>query len=182
MRKPKQLSFFKEGPRQFGGKLLKGNAKIRRPLSSKHAVHLVLKSEFAMGVRSMLRTENVKKVDEIIRTQAADCAVTIYHLVNVGNHLHLVVRIKEVEAYPKFIRAITGLIARHVLGAERGSAKKLQFWIARPFTRLVSWGRDWTYLNGYMIKNALQSNIRRFFASWGFDVMDEVAIVALDTA
>ncbi|MBK7961291.1 MAG: transposase [Bdellovibrionales bacterium] len=129
--KEEQLSLFKRKIiRQFGGTLLKGNAKSARPLSTKEAVHLVLKSAQAIGTKSMLHTYNVSKIDEIIRNHARLCRIRIYHLVNVGNHLHLVIKLDDRKEFQKFIRVITGLIARHIeisavlLGVASGRIRK----------------------------------------------------------
>lgn len=40
-----------------------------------------------------------------------------------GNHLRLVVRITNLLLYDRFIRSVTGLIARHVTGRERGRGR-----------------------------------------------------------
>jgi hypothetical protein len=66
-------------------------------------------------------------------------------------HLHLVIKLDDRKEFSKFVRVITGLIARHVLKAQRGpvaessvaAKEKTQFWMARPFTRLIAWGRDY---------------------------------------
>ena len=186
--KAKQLSLFKKKIiRQFGGALLKGNAKMARPLSTKEAVHLVLKSAQAIGTKSMLHTYNVSKIDEIIRTHARLCRIRIYHLVNVGNHLHLVIKLDDRKEFSKFIRVITGLIARHVLKSQRGAAgeskaagyEKNQFWVARPFTRLIAWGRDYEHITRYMKKNI--NDAKRGFIPWGFDTTDPILIQMLNT-
>ncbi len=186
--KEEQLSLFKRKIiRQFGGALLKGNAKIARPLSTKEAVHLVLKSAQAIGTKSMLHTYNVSKIDEIIRTHSRLCRIRIYHLVNVGNHLHLVIKLDDRKEFSKFIRVITGLIARHVLKSQRGAAgeskaagyEKNQFWVARPFTRLIAWGRDYEHITRYMKKNI--NDAKRGFIPWGFDTTDPILIQMLNT-
>ncbi len=93
MKKNQTLNLFKDNiPKYFGGNFLKGNAKRARPLSSKHAIHVVLKSEMATGPRSFLAGRNVRKVDAIIRSRASKVGVRIYHAVNVGNHIHLIIR------------------------------------------------------------------------------------------
>jgi hypothetical protein len=186
-RKPTQLSFFKEKmtPRIFGGSLLKGNPKTGRPLSVKEPIHLVMKSLNAFGPRSMLQTYNAKKIDGIIRTQAQINKIKLYRLINVGNHLHIILQLTDIKKYAKFIRAITGLIARHVLKKERGLSMKsikvesntqrkkteikTSFWVARPFTRLVAWGRDFNSIQKYMYKNQGQAKVA--FQVWGFDLV-----------
>lgn len=175
--KEKQLSLIQPAPKQFGGSLLKGNPKVKRPLGLKKPMHLVLKSKNAFGDNSMLAKLHVKKIASIVRKQAKLNGVKIYHFVNVGNHLHLVVQLQNRELYRVFIRAITGLIARQVLGKQRGAkvsavtrksrtnekdikAEKVQFWLARPFSRIVTWGRDFKTLGQYMQKNQAQAASR----------------------
>ena len=192
-RRARQTSFFDDqpAPRIFGGSLLKGNPKVGRRLSTKEPIHLVLKSARAFGPQSMLRKRNVETIDKLIRTQASLCGLKIYHFVNVGNHLHLVIRLHDVKLFTKFIRAITGLIARHVLGKERGQGlkfvtqtkhsekRKKKFWVARPFTRLIAWGRDYKNIAKYMEKNRNQA--KGYFVAWGFDITDPRKVQNLDT-
>lgn len=192
-KKGSQLSFFnRKIPRFFGGALLKGNAKVRRPLSAKESIHLVLKSGQALGKNSMLQKRNVDKINQIVRAHAKKCHVKIYHFVNVGNHLHLVIKLNDLQLYSKFIRSISGLIARHVLKKERGPeqakditvrssnpANESSFWVARPFTRLIAWGKDYKLVAQYMEKNHHQA--KRFFVPWGFDVVDPALIQLLNT-
>lgn len=175
-------------PRQFGGTLLKGNAKKARPLSTRLAVHLVLKSERAHGTKSFLSARNVKKIDAVVRGQAKVFGVRIYHFVNVGNHLHLVLRLPlgshraSRQYFFSFIRAVTGIIARHVLGAERSRGKNLRFWQARPFTRLVSWGRDFNFVSRYMEKNRSEARAANALVDWGFGHNDPQKIATLNTS
>lgn len=197
MKKTTQLSFLNDKiPQHFGGHFLKGHPKRQRPLSTKHALHLVLKSKSAMGKNSMLQRKNARTISEILRKQARCCGVKIYHFVNVGNHLHLVVRITDRNLYRKYIRSVTGLIARHVLQKQRGrglmasksnrsslsglnreGAKRKGFWIARPFTRLISWGKDFTRIRRYMNKNHREA----LFIAWGFDTTNLEDIYLLNT-
>ena len=197
----KQLELFnsRKAVRLFGGSLLKGNPKTKRPLSTKEAVHLVLKSKQAIGPNSMLQKRNAQIIEKLIRQTAKDCFISIYYYVNVGNHLHMVIRLKDVLLYSKFIRAITGLIARHVMQKERGCGLKFvpenfrkdldavkqelaeSFWIARPFTRLIAWGRDYQAIKKYMDRNKAQASPRTFFTAWGFDILDHDKIRVLNT-
>ena len=153
MKTVRQQSFFKQKINKFfGGSLRKSNPKTKRPNSTRQAIHLVLKSQYAVGKHSMLHSYNTKKIESVILSQAKFWGVKIYHYVNVGNHLHLVIKLNKRRSFSPFIRTITGLIARHVLNAERGSAKKVQFWVARPFTRIISSGKDYLNINKYMKK------------------------------
>ncbi len=190
MKKSTQLSFFNDKvPKYFGGKFLKGNPKRKRPLSTKHSLHLILKSEQAIGSRSMLQKRNIQTVDRILRKQAKKFGVKIYHLVNVGNHLHLVIRITNRDLYTNYIRSVTGLIARHVTNKQRGTAtvavtpssnfaETPKFWVARPFTRLINWGRDFKRIHNYMNKNHREG----LFIAWGFETTNLEDIYLLNTA
>jgi REP element-mobilizing transposase RayT len=162
MRKPKQLTFIEQRQRFFGGSVMQSHPKEARPLSTKEALHIVLKSEWAMGPTSLLRHSDY--IDKLIRHWAKKCGVKVYQIVNVGNHLHLVVQLTKLTLYPKFIRTITALIARHIGQKHRGPANSsktnnsdqksdFQFWLARPYTRIVAWGRDWKNILRYMRKN-----------------------------
>lgn len=186
--KYRNLQLFNDSvPRLFGGSLLKGNPKQARPLSTKHAIHLVLKSHRAYGQNSLLHERNCERVSRIVHHQAKQRSIRIYHFVNVGNHLHVVIRIQSKsivcgkQEFHSFIRAISGLIARQVLKAERNSAKNVQFWVARPFSRLITWGRDYNFVTRYMGKNRSQAQVLKAFADWGFRITDPQRIVMLNT-
>ncbi len=188
--KNSQHSFFKNKiSRNFGGSVLKSNPKSARPLSTKESIHLVLKSQYAVGNKSMLQTENVKAIESIVHRQAKSCGIKVYHYVNVGNHIHLVIKLSRHHLYAKFIRAVTGLIARHVMKKERGLTptepgkylKKENFWMARPFSRIISWGKDFLTVTRYMRKNKTQAYWRKQFVAWGFEVVDPVKIQLMST-
>ena len=140
--------------KDFGGSLLKkSHAKSARPLSTKEAMHIVLRSSVARGPLSMLKKETARKIAKALQAQAKQFHVKIYEFANVGNHLHLLVKASHRDLFKSFLRAISGLIARIVLGAERGQAKNLKFWDQRPFTRIVAWKKDFVGVKKYVIQN-----------------------------
>jgi len=170
----------------FGGSLLKNShAKVARPLSSKQALHIVLRSNYAHGPHSMLKHERV--IRNTLLKMGRKHGVKIYRVANAGNHLHLLVRFTKRRALQNFLRGSTGLIARKMMGRERGPAftqeevapttqgdsnvrtsRKLStsaanrapkqfFWTQRPFTRIVSWGRDFDSTLAYVKLNTLES-------------------------
>src|SRR6476620_10568066 len=136
----------------FGGAAQKGNPKTARTIVTRQAMHVVVRSSQAKGRYSFLG--KAKRVEDILLRQAERFGVRLYDVANAGNHLHLVLRASSVRLFKGFLRAITGLLARLVLGVERGSPwKGARFWDARPFTRIVSWGRDYTQLRNYLLLN-----------------------------
>jgi REP element-mobilizing transposase RayT len=155
--------------KKFGGSYLKKcNPKKARPLSVKRPMHLVIRSSKATGARSLLNKS--RQVFDIVYRQGQLHGVKIYRYANAGNHLHLVILPRSANAFKKFIRAITGIIARLILGVERGLAKsskivpaqndkanKINFWDQRPFTRIVEWGRDFKNICKYLMQNTLEA-------------------------
>jgi hypothetical protein len=159
MRAPKQKSFFKADPKTFGGKQKsKGNPKEKRSISISKPIHLVLRSTHATYLWSFLHKNNRERVDEVFMKQAKLNGVKVYGYENVGNHLHANLLFPSRTAYRRFIRAISGLIPRIVMGCERGQASILdQFWDARPFTKILEWGRQFKGLKRYFLKNRLEA-------------------------
>ena len=159
-KRQKQLLLNKDltSQKEFGGAhLKKSHAKTARPISTKKAMHLTLRSTKAKGARSFLATrQRSQAIEKIIRTQGAKYGVKIYQYANVGNHLHLLIRATYRRGFIAFLRAISGLIARLVLGAERGSAKlkeSTKFWDQRPWTRILAWMQDFRNVREYVKLN-----------------------------
>jgi REP element-mobilizing transposase RayT len=124
-------------------------------------MHLVLRSSQARGERSFLRPGRARLIERLVRKQAREKGVRIYRFANSGNHLHLLVLPRSRRDYRAFVRAISGLIARLALGAERGRPKQAQggrFWDARPYTRIVEWGRAFHVACSYVRLNQLEAS------------------------
>ena len=116
-------------------------------------MHIVLRSSLAKGKYSMLHKDKGKRIRQTIEAQAKRFHINIYEFANVGNHIHLLVKTHSRDLFKGFLRAISGLIARITLGVERGSAMALKFWDQRPFTRIVSWRKDFESVKQYVIQN-----------------------------
>lgn len=158
----RQTSFFSRARDVHGGVSVSGHPREARPLSTKRPIHLVLKSSRATGERSFLRRKNAAGLKAIVERHAKRNGVKIYRFANAGNHLHFVVKISNRALFKTFLRSISGLIARLVLGAEKGAAKlglqrstgaKAKFWDARPFTRVATWGKAFDVLCSYLALN-----------------------------
>src|SRR5262249_36517623 len=96
----KQLSFddkaFKKPGDCFGGSLVKGNnPKTKRPLESKLPIHLTLRSK-----KSVMRLpKNFRAVGLAIENTSKKYGVRIYERANVGNHLHMVIKIPSLQRW-----------------------------------------------------------------------------------
>lgn len=125
-----------------------------RPLTTRKPLHIVMKSSVAKGQLSLLAKR--LKVDEIISKWASACDVTIHEKQNMGNHLHLMVSFKARDGIKKFLRTISGLIARLVTKAEKGRAFGKRFWDHTVFTRIITGFRDRRGMQKYMAKNQVE--------------------------
>jgi REP element-mobilizing transposase RayT len=154
---PQLLKQARKGFNQgFGGARTRtANPTSARPFARKAPVHVVLRSEKARGAQSLWNHD--RGVLEIVNSEAARVGADVMGYANSGNHLHLLMRFRSPKAQQRFLRAAAGLIARLVLGAKKTARKLKQgevFWAGRPFTRLVTWGRELTSLKRYLVINS----------------------------
>ena len=168
-RKPKQLfldaKIFKPTPLFFGGEYLKNsNPKTARPVSTKDPMHIVLRSGIAKGKLSFLSQGRSSKIMGVIYRIADKFDIKVYDIGVNHNHVHLLIKLRYRDTYNKFVKSITGIISRIVLGAEKGKAKIdrnsddfKKFWLHRPFSRILNWGRDFNKLISYIRQNILES-------------------------
>jgi len=161
MAKTRQLSF--QDPRMkkvfaFGGELLK-KAKNRhaRPISTKHPLHLCLRSSQAKGEWSFQHPKNWKKVSSLCRNFASKNGISILELANSGNHLHLLMRVRNRQAYLRFIRSLSGALALAVTGSNKTKSLKNKFWDYRPFTRVVEGLRNFLTARDYVCLNQMEA-------------------------
>ncbi len=155
--------------KQFGGSLLKkSNPKVARTLSTKHAMHLVLKSSMAVGKYSMRSAKNQKLVAQLLRKVAQQYGIRIVEFANMGNHLQLLIQLPQRQAFAPFIRSITGGIAQKITGATKiNSIKKImndsthaeleKFWDFRPWSRLVETKKTYRLATDVLIHMYLES-------------------------
>lgn len=150
LRKPKQLELFKENvTNKFGGELLRGKRKSRRPLSTRRPIHLVFRGDFLLRAQS--RESSLRKHQNHVRHTldkfAIRFSVRIYGRAVNSNHLHLQIKILRRDDFNNFVRAVAGVIAR---------ATKIK-WTLRPFTRIGHWGRDFAIVGDSVLQNRLEA-------------------------
>lgn len=146
------------GRTQYGGANTKGHRKLERPLSTKRWIHLVLKSDKAVGKLSLLLPRNKHLIQRVLKEKARKFGVEVANCINVGNHLHLKIRIASRESFQKFLKSITALIARGITGAKRGR-KFGRFWQGLAFTRVLMSGREELLLNRYLVMNEWEARV-----------------------
>ena len=162
MKKPRankhgQYALFPRKSSDHGGVLRrKRKGRGARPLAVKSSMHLVLRSTQAKGQQSFKHKKNEQKVAQIIQKFAQKYGIRILSLANVGNHLHLHLKLATRQSYKSFIRATTGAIALAVTQTSRLKKLKQKFWDLRPFTRIVQGFRDRLTLVNYIEINQLE--------------------------
>ncbi|HAG91553.1 MAG TPA: hypothetical protein DCL41_06760 [Bdellovibrionales bacterium] len=136
----KQLSLIPK-PNLECGESLQNSGKQKRILSSRRPTHLVLKAH----KNTLFKHRNF--IQQTLEKQAANFHHKLLTWSVQKDHIHLLIRFFDRLSYIKFIRALTGLIARK-LG--RG------LWKFRPYTKVLSWGRETWNVNNYIFRNELE--------------------------
>src|SRR4051812_34636858 len=89
-------------PKTFGGSLLVGKRKSRRPLSTRNPIHMVLKAK-VKRTESLVRFQ--KLIDIEIKRLAQRFEIKIYERAVNHDHIHLVLTFKLRESLSHFNRA-----------------------------------------------------------------------------
>jgi REP element-mobilizing transposase RayT len=152
----KQLNLFEEmktAKSVHGGARTKGRRKAKRPLSTKHTIHLVLKSKKARGAFCFFKHKAA--ILKVLKTYSQKYGVQIKDAVNMGNHIHLKVKIRDRKLFGHFLRTVTALIARKITGATKAHAFG-RFWDGIPFTRILKTSYEELQLKGYFNANRVE--------------------------
>jgi REP element-mobilizing transposase RayT len=96
-----------------------------------------------------------RTVRDVLRRMARRFEVRIYDFANVGSHLHIVLRARRREGFQGFLRSFAGVVARRIMGAERGRQRG-RFFDGLAWSRVVSWGRDYWGLRHYVFRNQIE--------------------------
>ncbi|MGK5083707.1 transposase [Bdellovibrionota bacterium FG-1] len=145
-----------------GGEHALGKRKTVRPIDPKQALHVVLRSSQARGALSMLHPKHCNLLEEFARQLAKRWGVRLYRYANVGNHIHLLIRVPSRAVWKRFLRELAGGIAIIVTGAKKGAALARNktgrgFWDHLAFSRIVQFGRDFEGMGRYLIKNLFEA-------------------------
>lgn len=136
----KQLSFLAKQNLEFGGSLLQSKRKSERILAFKKPIHLVLRGNISIS-GSLLNYR--KEIKAEIEKFSKKFEVRIYDYALNFDHVHFNVRLSTRENYKKFIKALTGRIAQ---------LTKIKFSL-RPYTKILSWGREFKNFINYTLQN-----------------------------
>ncbi len=147
----KQLGFGFIGDykKEFGGSLLSGKRKTARPLSLRQPIHLVLKSS-----GSSCFVPGHRKMELLIKSHAKRYGIQLYEVSLNWSHIHLLVKLPSRDAYLAFIRTLTSLLVS-LLSKLKGRSLKGLFDL-RPFTKILSWGKQFKAVVAYHELNDLE--------------------------
>jgi REP element-mobilizing transposase RayT len=139
----------------FGGNF-KSNPKSARPISTKLDMHVILKSPHARGKLSLSRHE--RWMLATAQRLGMRFNIQIKDLVAMSNHVHIRLRARHRKSFGVFMAALSGLIARRVLGAERGRPSSIaKFFEGRPFSRIIAAGtKSYQKISAYFNLNRLE--------------------------
>ena len=144
-----------------GGQRALGRRKSYRPIDPKQALHVVLRSSIARGKRSMLHPAHCDQIHGFTQKVALRWGIRVYRYANVGNHIHLLIRVPSRASWQRFLKELAGGIAIIMTGAKKGAAldknqAQRGFWDHLAFTRIVSFGRDYAGVARYLVKNVFE--------------------------
>ncbi len=145
-----KFEFSKDYKKSFGGKDLIGKRKSQRPLSTKLPLHLILKAN-----QKKVFVPGNRRLQRLIQRLARKFYVRVYDVAINWSHIHFLIQIRERQDYVRFIRALTSKLAMAVQKVSPKSKTKL--FTLRPFTRIISWGRDYKNAVDYLAKNCMES-------------------------
>ena len=110
----------------------------------------------------MLRPENCRVIHDFTHALADRWGVRIFRYANVGNHIHLLIKVPSRAVFQRFLRELAGTVSIIVTGAKKGVAlskndQRRGFWDHLAFTRIVHFGRDFEGVMRYLIKNLFEA-------------------------
>jgi REP element-mobilizing transposase RayT len=158
----KQQDMFPKSEKAYGGSL-RNTRKGRqgaRALTTSGTIHLVLRSTKAKGSWSFTLAKNKNLIRATLKKYAQRNFIKIISVANVGNHLHIHLKLTHQHYYKSFIRSIAGVIALKIMKAGPNAAKvkchKDRFWDYRPFTRIITSFRHFVNTQDYIAINQFE--------------------------
>ncbi len=109
---------------------------------------MILKGDINVS-GSLLNHESF--IDKEIKRLAEKFFIKVYGYGTASNHIHFNMQISTIENYKKFIRALSGILAKKL---------KIKFFL-RPYTKILTWGRQFRRVLQYIIQNKEEAKGQR---------------------
>ncbi|MBX9768307.1 MAG: hypothetical protein K2X47_13620, partial [Bdellovibrionales bacterium] len=132
-----------------------GRRKEMRPLDRRKTIHVTMRAEKARGPLSFRTSRNFAFIASLVKEKSAKFGVRVQSWANVGNHLHLEVRMRSRKEFGQFLKSMTGGVARFVTGARRGK-KFGKFWDGLVHTRVLTSRNEELRLSRYILLNQVE--------------------------
>ncbi len=121
----------------FGPQLL-GKRKTARPFQAGAPMEIKFSSVRARGRWSFHHPSNRKRIQDLLREEAAKSSVRLMRVSMKGEGVLLIkLETNEREHLSRFLRILAGRIPRMVTGAERGRPLNARFWSGLAASRCV---------------------------------------------
>ncbi len=134
----------------YGGSM--NYRKVRRPFDSKMLTHVVFKAELG---QALWFSRFEKLVRSTLTAAAARYGIRVDEVAVNRDHIHILFYTKSREAQIRFLRFFSAEMGRRYAALRRRLRIAVRpLWVARPFTRLVSWGKkSLARVRGYIRRN-----------------------------
>lgn len=138
----------------YGGSL--NYRKVRRPFDRKKLTHAVFKAQVGSALSF---TKFEPRIRSILSSAAARYGLGLKSVAIQADHVHVLFYTKSPEAQVRFLRFFSAELGRRYARLKRTLGyPRRPLWVARPFTRLVSWGRrSLKIVRKYIERNRLEA-------------------------
>jgi REP element-mobilizing transposase RayT len=130
--------------KEFGGSLSLNKRKVERPQMRGQALHTLLRRS---DVTKIDFRQHRQEIESNLKKFELRSNVKLYKFAIVSNHIHVLLMAGDRDRYNYFIRSVSGRLAQTL---------KIK-WQLRPYTRIVTWGRDFKSTKNYVEQNHLEA-------------------------
>lgn len=138
---------------KHGGACSSNKRKTKRPLIPNKITHIVYKSSKAIRNFSFYKNKNL--IQMLLKKRSKKYQIEVLDFVNMGNHLHIKVRSKNLSNLRNFLRTFPAILARKITKAKKGT-KFGKFWDHLVFTRVLLSKFEDLGLQGYFKANRIE--------------------------
>jgi REP element-mobilizing transposase RayT len=159
--KPKNLELMKRPILAYGGDLRKkAENRGQRPLVFRSgSMHITLRSLKAKGIYSFQHSSKRERVKNFVYSFSKAKGVKILSFANVGNHIHLHVKLHNQNLYLAWIRGLSSglaMISHGLEGLKKLKELRQKFWEQRPFSRVIRSFKHFLNTKSYVEVNILE--------------------------